>query len=482
MQSQQVDIAIIGSGTAGLAAYREAVKHTDSVRLIEGGPYGTTCARVGCMPSKLLIAAAESAHNIGKSSAFGVRSGAIHIDGKAVMQRVRQERDRFVGFVLESVDEIPEAHRLRGYAKFIDAHQLQIDDHTLLNAKRIVIATGSRPAIPPPWEALGDRLIVNDDVFSWDDLPRSVAVFGPGVIGLELSQALHRLGVDVQLFGVGGAIGPLSDPEVKRVAKEIFQAEMPVELNAEVEDMHRRGDGVHIRWSGADGATHEKTFDYVLAATGRRANVDKLGLEKLDIALDERGVPIVDASTLQTSVPHIFLVGDANNLRPLLHEAADQGKTAGHNAGAYPEVRAGLQRSPIGVVFTDPNIAMVGHSYRELDQQAVGCGCIEVGQVSFENQGRSRVMLRNKGLLRVYGEQGTGRFLGAEMIGPNAEHLAHLLAWAHQQQMTVSQMLDMPFYHPVIEEGVRTALRDLNAKLHLGPAMIKHCLDCGPGC
>lgn len=125
---------------------------------------------------------------------------------------------------------------------------------------------------------------------------------------------------------------------------------------------------------------------------------------------------------------------------------------------------------------------MVGETYKEITTRLGTCGCFATGEVSFENQGRSRVMLRNKGILHVYGEQGTGRFLGAEMMGPNAEHLAHLLAWAHQNKMTVSEMLDMPFYHPVIEEGVRTALRDLNAKLHLGPEMIKHCMDCGPGC
>ena len=147
----------------------------------------------------------------------------------------------------------------------------------------------------------------------------------------------------------------------------------------------------------------------------------------------------------------------------------------------FPDIRAGLRRSPLSVVFSDPQIAMVGSSLRELNQKYSSCGCFEIGEVSFEDQGRSRVMLRNKGILRVYGEHGTGRFLGAEMMGPNVEHIAHLLAWAHQQQMTVSQMLDMPFYHPVVEEGLRTALRDLNAKLHLGPEMVKRCLDCGPG-
>lgn len=247
-------------------------------------------------------------------------------------------------------------------------------------------------------------------------------------------------------------------------------------------DPGHHGDHVEIQFINHKGELETFEADYVLAATGRRPNVDKLAIENTSIDLDERGVPKADHHTLQTSANSIFIAGDASNQIPLLHEAADQGRIAGDNAGRYPDIRPGLRRSPISAVFSDPQIAMVGETFRQLQNRLGNCGCFATGKVSFENQGRSRVMLRNKGLLHVYGEQGTGRFLGAEMTGPNAEHLAHLLAWAHQNEMTVSQMLDMPFYHPVIEEGVRTALRDLNAKLHLGPEMVKHCLDCGPGC
>jgi dihydrolipoamide dehydrogenase len=123
-------------------------------------------------------------------------------------------------------------------------------------------------------------------------------------------------------------------------------------------------------------------------------------------------------------------------------------------------VRPGLRRAPLAVVFTEPQLAMVGARYVDLDAQR-----IVVGEVSFENQGRSRVMLRNRGLLHVYADAVSGRFLGAEMIGPDAEHIAHLLAWALQSQLTIEQMLQMPFYHPVVEEGLRTALRDAQARL-----------------
>lgn len=483
MKKIEVKVVIIGGGTAGLAAYRAAKEKTDSVLLIEGAQFGTTCARVGCMPSKLLIAAADAAHQIQHSEPFGIFvEGNVRIDGKKVMQRIRHERDRFVGFVLDAVAGIDSKDKLFGKAVFINKHQLQIGNHSIVNAERIVIATGSRPSYPDIWNALGDKLIINDDLFNWTDLPTSIAIFGPGVIGLELGQSLHRLGVKVFMFGMGGQVGPFTDVDVMEYARKTFMDEFFLDADATIKEMLRKDDGVQITYLDKKGKEQVILVDQVLAATGRRPNVDKLGLDNIKIELDSRGVPLADPFTMQTSIPSIFIAGDASNQMPLLHEAADQGKIAGNNAALYPHIRVGLRRSAIAAVFTDPQLAMIGLSRKQVIAKLGACSCFETGVVSFEDQGRSRVMLKNKGLLHIYAEQGTGRLLGAEMIGPQVEHLAHLLAWAHQNRMTISQMLEMPFYHPVIEEGVRTALRDLNAKLKLGSAMINQCMECGPGC
>jgi dihydrolipoamide dehydrogenase len=209
MKAMQVDVAVIGAGTAGLAAYRAARSAGASAAIIEGGDYGTTCARVGCMPSKLLIAAAEAAHAVGKAPGFGVHvDGVVRIDGREVMDRVRRERDRFVGFVLREVQDIPDADRIRGHARFVNNHTIEVADHTRVMSKSIVIATGSRAACPDSFRALGGRLIINDDVFNWHDLPNAVAVIGPGIIGLELGQALHRLGVHVAVLVGAAASAP----------------------------------------------------------------------------------------------------------------------------------------------------------------------------------------------------------------------------------------------------------------------------------
>lgn len=475
MKTLRTEVAIVGAGTAGMTAYRAATQHSDEVLVIEGGPYGTTCARVGCMPSKLLIAAAEAAHMIEDAPAFGLHAGALRVDGAAVMKRVRAERDRFVGFVVDAVERWPDERRLRGQARFLDDHTLQVDDHTRVEASRIVIATGSRPAVPKGWrDALGERVIVNDDVFEWQDLPRSVAVAGTGVIGLELAQALHRLGVRVKLYGRGGRVGPLTDPALQALSRQVFERSLP--LNAQAKGMHVRRDGDEVVIE-VPGQANER-FDWLLAATGRHPNVDTLGLERTSLPLDPGGVPVFDRRTGQIGVSHVFIAGDVGERHPLLHEAADDGRIAGDNAGRFPDVRVRPRRAALSVVFSDPQIMSAGLGHAALLDAGVG---FETGSVSFEDQGRSRVMRRNAGALHVYGERNTGRFLGAEMIGPAAEHIGHLLAWSAQRGDSVQQMLDSPFYHPVIEEGLRTALRELQRALRMGPPPVEQCLECGPG-
>ncbi|PIE79242.1 MAG: dihydrolipoamide dehydrogenase, partial [Chloroflexi bacterium] len=162
--------------------------------------------------------------------------------------------------------------------------------------------------------------------------------------------------------------------------------------------------------------------------------------------------------------PTIFIAGDASDQAALLHEAADQGRIAGDNAGRFPEITGGLRRSHLAVVFCDPQIAVVGESYAGLCAR-LGDDRFAIGEVDFSGQGRARTVLRNSGLLRVYADRKSGRFLGAEMVAPDGEHLGHLLAWAHQQELTVGEILDLPFYHPVVEEGLRTALQQVAAEL-----------------
>ena len=478
MTIHHADVAIVGAGTAGMVAYKAARLQSKKVLLIDGGISGTTCARVGCMPSKLLIAAADAAHLSRHASVFGVIN-ETRIDGSAVMARVRRERDRFVGSVLTTLEKIPEADWLRANARFVDRHRLLLDNGDEVHFAAAVIATGYQSHIPDQLSAAGSRLLTSDTVFELPELPQRLAVFGSGAIGLELGQAFSRVGVEVRLFGSRGGLASIQDPAVKAYAAKVFGEAFYLDLQAEVVSVREVETGVVVGYRDQQGNLREESFDYLLAATGRRPNISGLDLVNTDLKLNKRGLPDCDPFTLQCGDSNLFMAGDVNNDRSLLHEAADEGRIAGRNAATFPEVRKGLRRAPLAIVFSDPQIASVGLNMEQVRQR---CGnSFAVGEASFEDQGRARIMAANQGVLRVYGEAGSGLFLGAEMIGPRAEHIAHLLGWAAQQKMTVSQMLDMPFYHPVVEEGLRTALQDLSAKLKMGPQMVRDCMDCGPG-
>jgi dihydrolipoamide dehydrogenase len=476
MQERQVDVAVIGAGTAGLSARREAAKLGASVVMIESGPYGTTCARVGCMPSKLLIAAADVAHEIRHAKEFGIEAGGgVRVDGPAVLERVRRHRDRFVGFVVSSVEDLPAEQRLRGRARFVAPTVLEVDDHTRVTAKAVVIAAGSRPSIPPSLTSIREHVLTSDTVFELPDLPRSLAVVGTGAIGIEIGQAMHRLGVRTSLFSHGSRIGPISDPEVGRVVHEVLQRELDVHLGAAIEIERTAAGKFVVRWT-ANGSSEQREFDGVLAATGRLPNLDGLGLEHTGLALDRRGIPFTDERTMQCGASPIFLAGDVDAERPVLHEAADEGSIAGSNAALFPDVRAHVRRTPLDIVFSDPQMAVVGRPHSQLDRAHV-----EIGAIDYSDQGRAVVMAKNAGLVRIYAERETARLVGAEMFGPRVEHTAHLLAWAVARDLDVDAALHMPYYHPVVEEGIRTAIRDLCARLKLAAEPRPKDLECGPG-
>lgn len=461
MEIRTVDVAIIGSGSAGLNARREVEKAGGRPLLIESGDYGTTCARVGCMPSKLLIAAADVAHEVAGAARFGIEvDDAWRIDGRRVMERVRAERDRFVGFVVEDTEALPEEQRLIGRARFVGSTTLEVGGHTRVEAGAVVIAAGSTPVIPPPFNEIITHVMVNDDVFDLPDLPESIAVIGTGIIGLELGQALARLGVRTSFFTPFDELGPITDPEVRRVVREVLTAELDMKLKSEILSALPQGAGVQLHWRDADGQEQRQHFERVLIAAGRRPGLPDLELQNTGLELDDRGIPHWDPRTTQCGDAPIFLAGDVSGHIPLLHEATDEGRIAGANSMLYPNVSAHVRRAPLAIAFTDPQVAMVGMHYDQLDLNAV-----EIGQVSFDNQGRSRVMGQNRGILRVYGDRECCSIIGAEMFGPRVEHMAHLLAWVTQERMTVRRALEMPFYHPVVEEGLRTALRDLAARL-----------------
>ncbi len=453
MSVREVEVAIIGSGTAGLNAMGRVRRAKKSFVLINGGEPGTTCARVGCMPSKALIQVAEDFHRRTLYSRMGIVGGEkLSVDIPEVMEYVRELRDTFVDRVLSnSTDHLSDEEFIQQYARFVEPGLLELEDGSRIRAERVVIATGSTPIVPEAWKAFGDRILTSDELFEQEDLPSSMAVVGLGVIGLELGQAIARLGVAVTGFDLNERIGGATDPKVVEAARDVIGKEFPLHLGHPVE-IHEADEG---RLEVSNGET-SVVVDKVLVAMGRRPNLDRLGLENLALALDERGIPTYDPHTMQVGDQPLFLAGDVDGDRPILHEAGDEGKIAGYNAAHWPEVRAFKRKVPLAITFCDPNIVVVGKRFETLDPDRIAVGEMKVAPV-----GRALIMGRNRGVIRVYADKADGRLLGAEMCAPRGENLGHLLAWCMRKGVTAGELVQMPFYHPVMEEALQAALNAL---------------------
>ncbi|HRO68595.1 MAG TPA: FAD-dependent oxidoreductase, partial [Pseudobdellovibrionaceae bacterium] len=315
------DVVIIGAGSAGLAAREEVAAATDRYLVIDPGPLGTTCARAGCMPSKALVEVANAHHASVKLREIGVLTESEPIDRAQVMTHVRALRDRFVGGVLESQKEWETEHLLNARAKILSENLIEANGERI-HADKIIVAAGTRPIVPEAWKNSGARLETTDSFFELKDLPDQIAVIGFGPVGLELSLALARLGVEVTVFGDAKNFGGLSDPEVIKAAKSALATELTL-VEGRVESVRGAGDKTELR---VNDETHSTKM--ILLAMGRESRFQELGLDRLPLKLDERGQPEIDPENFRLPGTEVYLVGDLNRKKPLLHEAVDQGRIA----------------------------------------------------------------------------------------------------------------------------------------------------------
>jgi len=438
-----VDVAIIGAGTAGLSAERVARGAGATTALIDDGFRGTTCATVGCMPSKLLIAAAAAAHAVRRASTFGVF--ATHrIDDAAVLARVRRERDSFAEGTREQIAKLPAGVALRGTAKFVDSTTLELSDGQRIRARAVVIATGSHPAVPESFAAIRAKVLTNETIFELGHLPQSLAVVGAGPLGLEMGQAMARLGVRVSLFDEKPGLGGVDDPGLGACLREVFGNELDLHLGAAVS------------------TESLAPFERVLLAVGRPPTLAGLNLAAAGLELDEHGVPVFDCETMQCGDTPVFIAGDASADRPVLHEALEEGSTAGFNAARFPGPTRRRRTVPFSIMFTDPPLALIGRR---------AGGELVCGQADYRDQGRARVEARARGLVKIYADRRSAQLEGAALFCPGADHLGHLLAWQINSHARANEVLAQPFYHPTLEEGLKPALRQIceQTRVQLAP-------------
>ncbi len=445
---RKVDVAIVGAGSAGLYALPYIKRSGCSFVLIDPGPLGTTCARVGCMPSKALIQIAHDHHRAqwlaGRSLAEAAPSP---ISIPAALAHVRKVRNKLIaGLKRRAIVPLAERY-IPEAAEFLEPGVLRAGD-TRVEAKRVIIATGSKPFIPAIWEHLAPHLLTTDELFEQQDLPSRMAVIGLGPIGTELGQALARLGIEIEGFDLLSQIAGIADPVVAAAAGALVGRDFRLNLGTEarVTDI-----GGEVEISAGD---HKVTVDKILVSIGRRPNIANLRLKNAGVELGPHGVPDIDPQTMQVPGHPIFFAGDVTDDRQLLHEAGDEGRIAGFNACQSSATRF-QRRLNLQITFTEPNICQVGAPLDTLEEAD-----IVIGESDFATLGRAIVRGESDGLLRLYARRSDGKLLGASMAVPSGESLAQFLALALMRKLTLADLIQMPFYHPTMEEGLQRAVVD----------------------
>lgn len=448
--TRKVDVAIIGAGSAGVTALFTLANSGKSYVLINSGEEGTTCTRVGCMPSKMLIEAASAHHGIENFDMLGLRGAdEITVDGSAVLERVRSLRDSLVDLGVGYYHRfLNETQFINGHAKIVAPDRIEVNGE-IIEAGAIIIATGSSPVVPPPFRKLGDALLTTDNLFEQTTLPRSLAVVGLGAIGCEIGQAMARLGVEVHGFDAAPVVAGIKDPMIAEEALDLLREDMSITTGVQVEPKLEENGQVSIQ-----AGDQVYTVDKVLTSIGRKPNLGDLGLENLGIQLNECGMPSYDPETMQIEDLPVYIIGDANGSRPLLHESVDEAQIAVMNilSGTRQAFR---RRVPLAVAFTAPQIASVGTQLDELDPETTA-----IGSAGTQMNGRAMIKGNTDGIICIYADKKSGRLLGASLAIADAEHMAHWLAMAITQEMTLDACLAQPFYHPVMEESLRDALQN----------------------
>jgi mercuric reductase len=455
------DIIVLGSGATAFGVALRASELGASVAMTEARTIGGTCVNRGCLPSKNLIEAARLFHDAHQPRYPGLLPRGMGLDFAALVRQkdevVEYYRDHKYTSIIGPERNIT---IIEGHASFLDEHTVQVGERRL-TADRFVIATGSRPNVPPI-EGLDDVPYLTSDLLTvgegleLTELPKSLIVIGSGYIALELGQMLHRFGSEVTLLERGPAILRGYEPVIGETLLQILRDEgLGVRTNATTKRVRRDGDGVVVTIVH-HGMERELRAEQLLVATGRIPNTEELGLDKVGVETDERGWIRVDGE-LRTTSPTIWAAGDVIGLHTGSQMATPvgvhDGATIAHNA-IGGEHRTADHRVIPRVIFTDPQLAVVGITEAQAEAQGIDCRCQEV---PMEFVPRAGAIHDTRGVIKMVAERATGRVLGVSMLGRDAGEVIHEAAMGMRFGATIDDFIDLVHVYPTMAEALKIA-------------------------
>ncbi len=455
------DFAVIGGGSAGFNAARVAAEHGLRTVVIDGASeLGGLCILRGCMPSKTLLYMTEVLHLAKQAKTFGLRIPVAEADLGAMQRRKRRIIADFASY-RERALRGGEFELIRAHARFQNPNTLELSNDRILRAKRFLIGTGSRVAVPPVPGLAAARTWTSDEVLDLSVRPRSVIVLGGGVVACELAQFLGRIGTRVTIVQRSPHLLRQHSQEAGDVVAQAMRDEgIEVFTGTEVKSIAQGRSGTTVTFVHGR-RTVRRRADHLLNALGREPNTGGLNLDAIGVRTTASG-RIVTNRWQQTSLPHIYAGGDCATPAEVVHIAVQQGELAARHAAGVRGLKPVDYSLLLNVVFTSPQVASLGRSEAELKRDGVAYAA---ASYPFNDHGKSILMEANYGFVKVCAEPRRGRLLGVEIVGPDAGELIHAFTGPMAMRATVHDLLRAPWYHPTLAEIVTYPLEEIAASI-----------------
>lgn len=445
----QFDVLVIGAGPGGYVAAIRAAQLDKKVAVVEANHLGGICLNWGCIPTKALLRSAELYQQMQNADAFGIIAGEVKPDITAMVARSRQVSDKLSGGIAYLLKK-NQVTVIEGRAKLRSQHQVDVDGKTY-KAQNIIIATGARARQLPHLKADGDKIWSYREALVPKRIPQQLLVVGSGAIGIEFANFYHALGAQVTVVEMAEQIMPAEDAEIAQIAQKAMEKRgMVFHLASKVTAVED-----NLALMEQQGEIQQIPFDTIISAVGVMPNVEDLGLEDADIALDEQGFIKTDELG-RTNQSNIFAIGDVSGAPCLAHKASHEGIIAAETIAGM-QVH-GLDKNNIpGCTYGFPQVASIGLTEAELKAQGKA---IKVGRFNLAANGKAIAMGDDEGLVKVIFCDKTGELLGAHMVGPEVTEMLQGYAIGKTLETTEEQLMETVFPHPTMSEAMHEAVLD----------------------
>ncbi|HBG93216.1 MAG: dihydrolipoyl dehydrogenase [Nitrospirae bacterium RIFOXYB2_FULL_43_5] len=458
-------IAILGAGPGGYVAALKAAQLGAQVTVIEDTEVGGTCLNRGCIPTKALVASAEA-----YSKAKGLEEFGIELRGELIpnLHKINERKNKVVSIQVKGIKGLFKSWGVtlkEGRGALLSQKEIEVrgkDSSTeKIEADKIIIATGSRPAQIPSFIFDGKKILSSDDALNLTEIPKSMLIIGAGVIGCEFACIYKELGADVTMVEMMPRAVVTEDMEISGLLeKELKKKKIKLHTNVKVEKVEVKEDGVHAFMSDGKEIIAEK----VLVSIGRALNTDGIGLENTGIQKGKRGEIQINEK-METNVPDIYAIGDVTGGMLLAHTASTQGIVTAKNIMGHNE-KMDYGTVP-AAIFTSPEIASVGLREHQAEEKGLK---IRTGHFQFRGLGKAHAMGEIAGFIKVIADEATDKLLGMHIIGPHASDLIHEGAVAIKAGLKVRDIANTIHAHPTLSEGIMEASEDVhNEAVHIPP-------------